>query len=134
MLTNLVGNALKFTDTGSVTIEASVLGAAARRATVRIAVRDTGIDIPPDRQASMFERFTQADTTTTSRYGGTGLGLTICREIVTLMGGEMGIESAPDLGTTIWFDVAFEHGTARAVVPDPDAHRESRRAAGSSRP
>jgi signal transduction histidine kinase len=112
VLTNLVGNALKFTETGSVTIEVSVVDPVARRVTVRIAVRDTGIGIPLDQQVSMFERFTQVDTATTSPYGGTGLGLTICRELVTLMGGQMAIESTPDVGTTIWFDVAFELGAS----------------------
>ncbi len=108
VLTNLVGNALKFTETGSVTVAVSVRATAENRVTVRIAVRDTGIGIAPAQQAAIFERFTQADTSTTSRYGGSGLGLTICRELVTLMGGAMGIESAPGAGTTIWFDVAFE--------------------------
>ncbi len=116
VLTNLVGNALKFTETGGVSIAVAMRDAAEGRVRVRIAVRDTGIGIAHERQAAMFERFTQADTSTTSRYGGSGLGLTICRELVSLMGGEMGIQSAPGAGTTIWLDVAFEQGDAATTL------------------
>ena len=80
VLTNLVGNALKFTDVGSVTIGARVLDETPTAVTIRVTVRDTGIGIPPERHAAVFERFTQADGSTTSRYGGTGLGLTISRQ------------------------------------------------------
>src|SRR5262249_45062577 len=78
VLMNLVGNALKFTDAGRVTIETHTEDTATH-ATIRIAVRDTGIGIAPERHAEIFESFTQADSSTTRRFGGTGLGLTICR-------------------------------------------------------
>ncbi len=116
VLTNLVGNALKFTEVGSVTVEAAILDATPARVNVRIAVRDTGIGIPRERQTAMFERFTQADSSTTSRYGGTGLGLTICRQLVALMGGRIGIDSEPGKGSTIWFDLAFERGAGDGAV------------------
>ncbi len=114
VLTNLVGNALKFTDVGSVTVEARVVDETATAVTIHVTVCDTGIGIPPEQHAAMFERFIQADGSTTSRYGGTGLGLTISRQLVALMGGEIGMESEPGKGSTFWFDVTFERGVTAA--------------------
>jgi two-component system sensor histidine kinase/response regulator len=107
MVLNLVGNAIKFTEQGEVAIEVQCLEETGDRATIRIAVRDTGIGIPPDRHAAIFESFTQADGSTTRRYGGTGLGLTISRQLAELMGGRIGLESAPGRGSTFWIDVPF---------------------------
>jgi PAS domain S-box-containing protein len=118
VLTNLVGNALKFTDVGSVAVEARVLDQTPTTVTIRVTVCDTGIGIPPERQAAMFERFIQADGSTTSRYGGTGLGLTISRQLVALMGGDIGMESQPGRGSTFWFDVTFERAAAAASTDD----------------
>ena len=116
VLTNLVGNALKFTEVGSVTVDACVLEETPTRVTVRVAIRDTGIGISRERQSEVFERFSQADSGTTNRYGGTGLGLTICRQLITLMGGELGIESEPGKGSTFWFHLTFERGPASAAA------------------
>ncbi|MDX2167112.1 MAG: ATP-binding protein, partial [Deltaproteobacteria bacterium] len=118
VLTNLVGNAVKFTERGEVVIKARVRHANPRRVVIRFAVRDTGAGIPADRQAAIFEAFTQADGSTTRRYGGTGLGLTICRQLVGLMGGEIAVVSEPGVGSTFWFEVAFE---PTALAPAPPA-------------
>jgi signal transduction histidine kinase/DNA-binding response OmpR family regulator len=98
VLTNLLGNALKFTERGEVGLRVSVRRESAGLV-LHIAVHDTGIGIPADRQASIFEAFTQADGSTTRRFGGTGLGLTISSRLVALMGGRLWLESAPGAGS-----------------------------------
>ena len=109
VLVNLLSNAVKFTHEGSVCVRVSAdpveaeTGAAVE---VRFAVEDTGIGIAPDKLALVFESFSQADASTTRQYGGTGLGLTICRRLVDMMGGEMGVESEPGVGSTFRFSVA----------------------------
>ena len=116
ILTNFVGNALKFTPQGEVVIEARVLEETATEATVRLSVRDTGIGIPKSRQAAIFESFTQADGSTTRRYGGTGLGLTICRQLTHLMGGQIGVESEPGKGSTFWVDLLLTKQSASSAA------------------
>jgi signal transduction histidine kinase len=107
VLTNLVGNGIKFTDRGAVTLELNIVRATPSRDEILFTVRDTGIGISPDRQAAVFESFTQADDGTTRRFGGTGLGLTISRQLVELMGGTLGIESTVGQGSTFRFSLAF---------------------------
>lgn len=112
VLTNLVGNALKFTEEGSVTLTVERADAgvhpADRAIAVRFVVSDTGIGVPPERLASLFESFTQVDSTSTRRYGGAGLGLAICRELVDLMGGTLEAESTPGQGSRFAFTLPLE--------------------------
>jgi signal transduction histidine kinase/CheY-like chemotaxis protein len=108
VLLNLVGNGVKFTDRGEVGVHVSCVAENETTATLRVGVRDTGVGIPPERQAAVFESFTQADGSTTRRYGGTGLGLTISRQLIDLMGGRLWLESEPGKGSTFWFELPFE--------------------------
>jgi signal transduction histidine kinase/DNA-binding LacI/PurR family transcriptional regulator/DNA-binding response OmpR family regulator/HPt (histidine-containing phosphotransfer) domain-containing protein len=114
VLINLVGNAIKFTAQGEIVIRVDPVSETETRATVRFSVQDTGIGIPEERRAAIFERFTQADTSTTRRYGGTGLGLTISKQLVDAMGGQIGLESTPGVGTNFWFIVTLEKQTKLA--------------------
>jgi len=103
VLINLVGNAMKFTERGSVSVLLTVKERTPESVLLYFAVVDTGIGIAPERQAQIFEAFTQADGSTTRRYGGTGLGLTISRTLVEMMGGRIWLESTPGQGTTFHF-------------------------------
>lgn len=105
MIMNLAGNAIKFCQEGEVSIELSVLAETDQQIIVRIDVRDTGIGISKHRQEAIFQSFTQADGSTTRRYGGTGLGLTITKQLVELMGGKIGVESEEGVGSTFWLQV-----------------------------
>src|SRR5258705_1522006 len=103
VLTNLVGNAIKFTERGHVSVRLTVEERTPASVLVQFAVSDTGIGIAPDRQAAVFDAFTQADGSTTRRYGGTRLGLTISKTLVEMMGGRIWLESVPGKGSTFYF-------------------------------
>ncbi len=107
VLINLVSNAVKFTAQGSVVVHLSLLAESEDGARVKFSVRDTGIGIPPEVQGRIFESFVQADQSTTRKYGGTGLGTAIAKQLVELMGGRIGLESAVGLGSTFWFELEF---------------------------
>lgn len=105
ILGNLVSNAVKFTERGSITVTLRRVGETAAQHQVRFEVRDTGIGIAPAAQSRLFQAFSQADASTTRLYGGTGLGLAISKRIVDLMGGRIGVDSEPGMGSTFWFEV-----------------------------
>jgi signal transduction histidine kinase len=103
ILLNLLSNAVKFTAAGSITLSVDITQRSAERLTLSVAVSDTGIGIPAERQQSVFQAFTQADRQTTRQFGGTGLGLTITSQLVGLMGGRISVNSQPGLGSTFRF-------------------------------
>jgi len=118
VLTNLVGNAIKFTADGEVLVRARLVEADAEGVLLRFEVSDTGIGIPEEAQTRLFAAFSQADTSTTRRFGGTGLGLAICRQLATLMGGEIGVRSEQGEGSTFWMNARFQVvSTPAPVVP-----------------
>jgi two-component system sensor histidine kinase RpfC len=114
VLINLAGNAVKFTERGSVTVHVSQQEETEAAVRLKFSVRDTGVGIPPEAQQRIFESFTQADQSTTRRFGGTGLGTTIAKQLVELMGGRIGLESAVGLGSTFWFEISLDKQAERA--------------------
>ena len=121
ILLNLVGNAIKFTQAGDVAVTLELAAQGAASLTLKIRVRDTGVGIPETARARLFQAFSQADSSTTRRFGGTGLGLAIVKQLAHLMGGDVGVESVPGLGSTFWFTVNLERPSQSAsttVVTD----------------
>ncbi len=112
ILTNLIGNAIKFTDRGGVSIDISAIATTDRQTTLYFQVQDTGIGIDSDSQDKIFHSFSQADSSTTRQYGGTGLGLAISKRLVEMMGGEIGVISAPDAGSIFWFTLTCNRGSS----------------------
>jgi len=111
VMINLVGNAIKFTETGSVTLRVGLEQSSAGTDTLKYSVTDTGIGIPKSQAKSLFEPFSQADSSTTRKYGGTGLGLSICRKLTELMGGEINVRSKPRQGSTFYFTTSLPTAT-----------------------
>jgi len=120
VLSNFVSNAIKFTEKGEVSIRLFKIGESGDSLRLRGEVRDTGIGLDAETQARLFTAFTQADASTTRRYGGTGLGLAISKKLVELMGGTVGIDSVPGKGATFWFELALRKGEAVPLASEPD--------------
>ncbi|MEW5721989.1 MAG: response regulator [Thermodesulfobacteriota bacterium] len=141
ILVNLAGNALKFTEKGEIAIKGELAADLGDRVVVRFFIKDTGIGIPQEKQESIFDIFTQADGSTTRRYGGTGLGTTIARRLAGLMGGQVGLESEVGRGSTFWFTAVLKkqpetfappagrevnlNGRRALVVDDNETYRQA---------
>jgi PAS domain S-box-containing protein len=123
VLANLLGNAVKFTARGRIELAADLVSQTRDESKLRFTVRDTGIGIPAGDRARLFQTFTQADDSNTRKYGGAGLGLAISKQLVELLGGDIGVESEPGAGSRFWFTASFGNAAkAKAVVPaEPQA-------------
>jgi PAS domain S-box-containing protein len=121
VLLNLAGNAVKFTHKGEIAVRANLVSENDDEALIRFSVKDTGIGIPADKQELLFRKFTQADASTTRKYGGTGLGPAISKQLAELMGGEIGVVSAEDHGSEFWFTARFAKQAEREQTLAPSA-------------
>lgn len=120
VLANLLGNAIKFTEVGSVTLSATLLQDFTENSTLRFEVTDTGVGIPANKQHNIFDSFTQADASTTRKFGGSGLGLTIAKQMVEEMGGSLSFQSSEGIGSRFWFDLTLEKAITEKSEYDPE--------------
>ncbi len=125
VLVNLLGNAVKFTEQGSVSLRGALLAREDERLSLRFEVHDTGIGIEPERVGKLFDAFEQSDSSTTRRFGGTGLGLAVTRQLAELMGGEVGVHSTPGVGSAFWVTVRVLPAPARQEPPSDTAAKDA---------
>jgi len=124
ILANLISNALKFTEKGHVAVRVSIASSDDKNADIRMAVEDTGVGIREEIKDKLFNEFTQADGSTTRKYGGTGLGLAIVKQLVEMMHGQFGVESVPGEGSTFWFQVPLEISAEQIIKLSLDQEHE----------
>ena len=127
VLANLLGNALKFTEHGSIGIAAELVSQTRDELKLRFMVRDTGIGIPAGLRDRLFETFTQADDSNTRKYGGTGLGLAISKQLVELLGGQIGVENEPGAGSRFWFTASFKKAAKGDAIAVAESHARARK-------
>ena len=123
VLINLANNAVKFTENGEVVIITELVKDTKNKMMLKFSVKDTGIGLTEEQSSKLFQAFSQADSSTTRKYGGTGLGLTICKRLVNLMGGEIGVESVPGKGSTFFFTASLgksKKSEGKLLIPTPD--------------
>ncbi|MBF0288626.1 MAG: response regulator [SAR324 cluster bacterium] len=125
VMVNLLSNAVKFTEKGEIFLKVEKLEDSENATKLRFSVQDTGIGIPLNKQTDIFKSFTQADGSTTRKYGGTGLGTTICKQLVDLMGGKIGLESVENEGSTFWFTVTLGKDKSASAFLEEKANRFS---------
>lgn len=125
VIINLLSNAIKFTAHGEIQLDVGLSEASEEGIRLHFQIKDTGIGISEEAQKKIFHSFSQADNTTSRRFGGTGLGLTICRQLVNLMGGEIDVKSQPEVGTTFYFTACFDLPSSRAEEPPSSKARLS---------
>lgn len=123
IVANLLGNAVKFTNEGEIalTVNGRPVSDNAGQWTIEISIRDTGIGIPSDKQSAIFDMFTQADASTTRRFGGTGIGLSICRQLASLLGGEIRVDSRPGQGSVFCLDIKVSSAPCREITKRPSS-------------
>src|SRR5690606_24066900 len=134
VLINLISNAVKFTHTGSILVNASVKKEQKGKCWIEISVTDTGVGIPEEKLKTIFESFSQADASVTRRYGGTGLGLTIARQLVELQHGTISVKSKEHVGSVFSITIPYAIGTGKKIGSFPSAEKNHKRKELSGKP